>query len=123
MQLSIFPGLPRGNSLRAQRPAELAGSVTGSDPDSSCQTLISALNRDRTSKYDGEINGFVSGQSLNNNFTANPSSDTCQGQNPGNSNSSNTDLLSWSDTPGTAPDNFTEYDLAILYPLPLLVAV
>jgi hypothetical protein len=109
-------------SSGAAQAAEAAKeAATGNLQFLGCADMLPGLDSDNN-ECKGEWAGFVSGDFISENYTA-PAADECYQQNPGDSNSTNMNFISWSVPGGSTPDNFTEYDLAILYPQPVFVAV
>jgi len=78
----------------------------------------------KSSKCKDAWSGSISGPWLSRNFTPPRTAGGCPPQNPGDSNGTSGSFFSWSTTiRGSATDNYTEYDHAILYPQPLFVSV
>jgi len=85
-----------------------------------CASLLGSVGQAKGSKCKGIWGGWDAVQFLPRNFTQ--VTNKCN-INPGNSDSKSRAFFSWSVGPSTDIDNFTAYDEAIRFPLPLFTAV
>jgi hypothetical protein len=101
-----------------------SGTPAGSAEHLNCNSLLSAVSLNSTSKCDPHlITEYIGSQFLPNNFTGYPDS-ACPTVNVGDSNATigHRAFFSWGDIEETGPDNYTIYDKTVTSHVPVFVA-